>query len=80
MRDMRGIGILLGLVGIVLFYEKTYLTGASLFLAGIFFLFFKVIIYQIKLKIWHKENYKNNLYSSLGQPSGRKPPRPRNKL
>ena len=25
-------------------------------------------------------NYNNNLDSSLGQPSGRKPPRPRNKL
>lgn len=78
MRDMRGLGVITLIVGGALLADGVFLSGILVFLLGLFFLFFDVIIYQIKLKIWHKENNKNG--GGGRSPSGRKPYKPRNKI
>jgi hypothetical protein len=79
MRDMRVLGVITLVIGGALLADGNFLSGFLIFLTGLFFLFFDVIIYQIKLKIWHKENNKNTGSKRISSPEGRKPYKPRNK-
>jgi hypothetical protein len=77
MRDMRGLGILIIIVAIVCLADGYILAGVGLVVLGLFFLFFDVLIYKLKLMIWFKEHNKNNSAPQNSSPRARKPQQPR---
>ena len=77
MRNMRGLGIVIIIGAIVCFVDAYILVGIGFMVLGLFFLFFDVLIYKLKLMIWFKEHNKNNSAPQNSAPRARKPEQPR---
>jgi hypothetical protein len=77
MRDMRGLGILIIIGAIACFVDGYILVGLGLMVLGLFFLFFDVLIYKLKLMIWFKEQNKNGSAPQNSAPRARKTQQPR---